>query len=75
VEVVCPGIDLLAVTATTEDREVMGIDGETELLLGEVSQVHEQFVGCLDRLSAVFAHEMAMGGRGQVVRGGSMSEM
>jgi hypothetical protein len=53
----------------------MRVDGETELLLGAVGQVHEQFVGRLDRLSAVFAHEMAMGSRGEVVRGRSMSEM
>ena len=53
----------------------MGIDGETELLLGAVGQVREQFVRCLDRLATVFAYEVAMGACGQVVRGRSVSEM
>ena len=53
----------------------MGIDGETEFLLGAVGQVHEQFVRRPDSLATVLAHEVAMGACGQVVRGRSVSEM
>ena len=61
--------------ATTEDGEVMRVDGEPELALGLAGQFGEELISRFDPLPAPVADEVGMGVRGQQVGGRPMAQM
>jgi len=66
---------LATILATSEHGEVVRIDVEVELRLRRPRQAQEDLVGRLDHGAALFADEMAVSTRSEMVRGGAVAEM